>query len=268
MKTPMVCKVGGALLDNPEILKQWLASIKHIQRHRPVIIVHGGGNGVESLLAQLGQKSEKYQGLRVTPDEQMPYIAGALAGTANKQLCAFAYAGGLNAVGLSLFDGDSVTCAELNPALQAVGSAKPNNPALLNSLLEQSFLPVISSIGCDASGRLLNVNADQAATAIAQLLGADLYLLSDVPAVLDEVKRPLKSLPPTIAQILIDSGIIEGGMLVKVKAAQVAANTINKSVFIGAWNEPKALFAHATQQQSSFGTAVQPAAQQTEETLP
>ena len=269
MNTPIVCKVGGALLDNIEVLKQWLACIKRIQQYRPVVIVHGGGNGVESLLGQLGLSSEKYNGLRVTPDEHIPYIVGALAGTANKQICSFAYAGDLQPVGLSLFDGDSVVCHELNPKLKAVGQATPHDPSFINNLLQQGLLPIISSIGCDKSGRLLNVNADQAATAVAQLLAADLYLLSDVPAVLDEVKAPISSLSPTVAKILIDSGVIEGGMLVKVKAAQDAADALKKSVVIGAWNEPQALFEHSTNEHtSSFGTAVLPAANHTEETLP
>ncbi|WP_100642705.1 acetylglutamate kinase [Alteromonas facilis] len=256
---PVVCKVGGALLDKPDCIDALMHAILQIQKIRPVVLVHGGGNGVESLLTQLGHTTEKYQGLRVTPDEQMPIISGALAGTANKRLCADAKKAGLNPVGLSLFDGSSVQCEVMSDKLHAVGQPTPDDPTLLNQLLSSHFFPIISSIGCDHQGRLLNVNADQAATAIAALLSADLYLLSDVDAVLDDQKRSIQQLDNTEAKRLIDNGAIQHGMLVKVLAAQKAATDLSRSVIIGSWTATQPLIAHATQQNSvPFGTEILP----------
>lgn len=257
MDKPVVVKVGGALLENATALQNLLGALQTMQQSRPVVLVHGGGNGVEQLMQQLGLKTEKHQGLRVTPDEHMPIITGALAGTANKAICAAAYALQVNTVGLSLFDGNSVKCEVLSAKLQAVGTPSPDQPQLLQSLLAAKQLPVISSIGCDPSGRLLNVNADQAATAIAQLLNADLYLLSDVPGVLDGDKQLISSLTQVLATQLIQDGVIQAGMLVKVYAAQTAATTLGHGVTIGDWSTPDALVQHAsTNNKQNYGTYV------------
>ena len=151
----------------------------------PVVLVHGGGCVVDDMLAQAGFTSEKKNGLRVTPNEQMPIISGALAGNVNKQIVATASQVGLNAVGLSLADGNMVSCT-LNPnGLGAVGIPKAQHSKLLDSLLKADFLPVVSSIGMLAAneqqaGELVNVNADDAAVVICQLLNAQLLLLTDV----------------------------------------------------------------------------------------
>ena len=112
--SPVVIKVGGALLENPQIAGQLLAEIKTLQSQRPVILVHGGGPLVETLLAAMQLTSTKIDGLRVTPDEQMPFVCGALAGSANKSLCGLAISAGITPVGLSLLDGGITDCSVLN----------------------------------------------------------------------------------------------------------------------------------------------------------
>ena len=112
-------------------------------------------------------------------------------------------------------------------------SAKPHrNNALLNLLLNNGFLPVISSIGITEDGLLMNVNADQAATAIAETLGADLVLLSDVSGIPDGKGQKIKALDGVHAQKMIDDGIITDGMIVKVNAALEAAATLGRPVDI------------------------------------
>ena len=170
--SPIVIKVGGALLDDTAAMTRLFLSVKDVQATRPVVVVHGGGPLVETLMASLGLQSTKIDGLRVTPDEHMPYICGALAGSANKQLCAAALASGLTPVGLSLLDGNMVVCEPLADQYGAVGVPSTADASFLKSVLAQSTLPVISSIGSSPQGRLLNVNADQAATVIAELLNA------------------------------------------------------------------------------------------------
>ena len=156
--TPVVIKVGGALLENPAIAAQLLTEIKALMATRPVILVHGGGAMVDTLLGAMQLTSTKIDGLRVTPDEHMPVVSGALAGTANKMLCGLAIGAGVTPVGISLLDGGLTQCAVLNEKYGAVGIPSPGNSALLDHLLASGCLPVISSIGSNADGRLLNVN--------------------------------------------------------------------------------------------------------------
>ena len=183
---PLIIKLGGVLLDSEEALERLFTALdSYRQQHqRPLVIVHGGGCVVDELMKQLFAGGEK-NGLRVTPADQIDIITGALAGTANKTLLAWAIKHQINAVGLSLADGGSAVVTPLDPALGHVGNAQPGSPALLNTLLSAGYLPVVSSIGITAEGQLMNVNADQAATALAATLGADLILLSDVSGILD-----------------------------------------------------------------------------------
>lgn len=234
-RSPIVIKVGGALLDDAAAMTRLFLSIKEVQTTRPVVVVHGGGPLVETLMASLGLTSTKIDGLRVTPDEHMPYICGALAGSANKQLCATALASGLTPVGLSLLDGNMVVCEPLADKYGAVGVPSTADSAFLKNVLAQSALPVISSIGSSPQGRLLNVNADQAATVIAELLDAELLLLSNVDGVLDSDKRLISELDAQRIAKYASEGVITDGMKVKVDAALSSADTLNRPVYIASW---------------------------------
>jgi acetylglutamate kinase len=235
---PVVIKVGGALLDSPEIASHLLAGIAELMPLRQVILVHGGGPLVETVLAGMGLTSTKIDGLRVSPDDHMPYVCGALAGSANKTLCALAVANHITPVGISLLDGDIVKCELFNEKYGAVGVPQGHNPALLNALYASNMLPIISSIGCNQAGRLLNINADQAATAVAQLVQGDLLLLSNVPGVLDADKQLIAQLDNNSTEFYAQTGVITDGMLVKVKAALLAATTLQRPVTIASWSTP------------------------------
>lgn len=256
VKSPVVIKVGGALLENPQIAGQLLSEIKTLQSQRPVILVHGGGPLVETLLAAMQLTSTKIDGLRVTPDEQMPYVCGALAGSANKSLCGLAIGAGITPVGLSLLDGDITHCTVLNEKYGAVGVPAAGKPELLNQLLSAGFLPVISSIGSNTDGRLLNVNADQAATVIAELMGGDLLLLSNVDGVLDADKQLIHELGQSRFDDEVAKGVIKDGMLVKVAAAMQAATELAKPVTIANWSAPLTAILN-----NQSGTRVIPASQ-------
>ncbi|UIM55424.1 acetylglutamate kinase [Serratia marcescens] len=234
---PLIIKLGGVLLDSEEALERLFTALdSYRQQHqRPLVIVHGGGCVVDELMKQLALPVVKKNGLRVTPADQIDIITGALAGTANKTLLAWAIKHQINAVGLSLADGGSAVVTPLDPALGHVGNAQPGSPALLNTLLGASYLPVISSIGITAEGQLMNVNADQAATALAATLGADLILLSDVSGILDGKGQRIAEMTAQKAEQLIAQGIITDGMVVKVNAALDAARTLGRPVDIASW---------------------------------
>ncbi|HGN1707763.1 TPA: acetylglutamate kinase [Providencia rettgeri] len=249
---PLVIKLGGVLLDSVEALEKLFTAIEtYRQMHqRELVIVHGGGCLVDELMQKLQLPVVKKQGLRVTPADQIDIITGALAGTANKTLLAWAIKHQLPAVGLSLGDGQSAIVTQLNEELGHVGNAKSGDAKLLKLLLSAGYLPIISSIGVTPQGELMNVNADQAATAIAQVLNADLVLLSDVSGILDGKGQKIDEMTTQKAQKLIDQGIITDGMIVKVNAALDAATALQRSVDIASWR-------HAEQLPELFnGTAI------------
>ncbi|RJG42748.1 acetylglutamate kinase [Motilimonas pumila] len=244
MSKPLLIKLGGAVLENDTALANLFDAItRYLEaQQRPLILVHGGGIVVEDLLGKMNIKSEKKNGLRITPFDQIPYVAGALAGTSNKLLMAKALQAGLSAVGLSLADGFSTKVTQLDPDLGAVGVCTPNNPQLINTLLQAQQLPVISSIGIGEDGNLYNVNADQAAIAICELVDAELVFLSDVDGVLDADMQLVPELNTELADKMIADGVIRDGMTVKVKAALDAANTLGH-VMLASWKKPENLVA-------------------------
>lgn len=243
MTTPLIIKLGGVLLDSEDALGRLFdALVTYRQSHqRPLIIVHGGGCLVDELMKKLALPVTKKNGLRVTPADQIDIITGALAGTANKTLLAWAIKYGINAVGLSLGDGGMVKVAQFDEALGHVGQATPGNPALIKTLSEAGYLPIISSIGITDDGLLMNVNADQAATALAATLGADLVLLSDVSGILDGQRQRIEEMTTEKAEELIAQGVITDGMIVKVRAALDAAKTLGRPVDIASWRHAEQL---------------------------
>ncbi|EKO5176472.1 acetylglutamate kinase [Vibrio vulnificus] len=256
---PLVIKLGGAALSCSQTLSQLFGAIASYQQkeQRQIVIVHGGGYLVDELMEKLQLPTVKKNGLRVTPYDQIPLIAGALAGTANKLLQGQAMADGLNAIGLSLADGGLCQVEELDPELGAVGKATPGDSSLLQTILNAGALPIISSIGLTAQGQLMNVNADQAAVAVAGALDAQLVLLSDVSGVLDGKGHLIKSLNQQEADALIAGKVITDGMIVKVQAALEAANDLGRAIEVATWRYPEnleKLFAGA-----SIGTQFLPA---------
>ena len=239
---PLVIKIGGAILEKADALSALLkviASLKESSEQNQIILVHGGGCVVDDMLAQAGFITTKKHGLRVTPKAQIGLISGALAGTVNKSIVATANTLNLNAVGLSLADGQIIHCDKSTLDLDEVGDPTPKQSELLSLRLKAGFLPVISSIGALNNGDLVNVNADDAAVAICQLLNAELLLLTDVNGVKGRDGEYLESLNSEQAQILINEGVIAGGMTAKVNAALRAAKQLRRSIAVASWQSPE-----------------------------
>ncbi|MFG1175413.1 acetylglutamate kinase [Erwiniaceae bacterium CAU 1747] len=243
MTNPLIIKLGGVLLDSEEALARLFDALVSYRAtySRQLLIVHGGGCLVDELMNKLSLPVKKKNGLRVTPADQIDIITGALAGTANKTLLAWSKKHGIDAVGLCLGDGGSVNVAQFDEELGHVGQATPGSPVLITTLLDAGFLPVISSIGITQDGLLMNVNADQAATALAATLGADLILLSDVSGILDANKQRIEEMTAEKAGQLIADGVITDGMIVKVNAALDAARTLGRPVDIASWRHAEQL---------------------------
>lgn len=248
---PLVIKVGGAGVDDPASAGAlWRAMIDaHHAIRGNLVLVHGGGRAVDEHLARLGMTSERIDGLRVTPPEQMGQIAGVLAGRVNKGVVGAinAMSAGL-AVGLCLGDADLLRTEKKTLAsgadLGRVGAPIVTGPSegLLSLLMRNHLLPVVSSIGIGADGGLLNVNADDAAAGIAQRYGARaLVLLTDVPGVLDENKSLVEKLDAAGIESMISRGVIHGGMVPKVRAALSTAHLARCPVVIASWADPSAI---------------------------
>ncbi len=240
---PLVIKLGGAVLSSTETLTELFKTVSNYQQQaqRSLVIVHGGGYLVDELMAKLQLETVKKEGLRVTPKEQIGYITGALAGTANKMLQGQAMKNGVNAMGLSLADGGLCKITQLNPELGNVGLVTAGDATILNAVLATQVTPIISSIGITAEGELMNVNADQAAVAVATALDADLVLLSDVAGVLDGEKQLIASLDSEQAELLIQQEVITDGMIVKVRAALEAAQELGRAIEVASWRSPEKL---------------------------
>lgn len=261
---PVVIKVGGSFFSElakpgseqsgAQSLLKTIASLQ--QARRNVVLVHGGGEQVLARMAALGIQSIRKDGLRVTPDEHMPIVSSVLAGELNKQLVATCAKFAVNAVGISLADGNMASCHEHPADIGAVGVPKAQQADLLEALFSANMVPVIASIGKDDNGRLYNVNADHAAICIAELLQTQLYFFADVRGVLDGNKQLITELSPQLSKTLIADGVITDGMIVKVQAAQSAANAIHNSVMIASWdNAQQILIEHKL-----MGTQVLPGA--------
>lgn len=244
---PMLLKLGGALLDDADALDTTLRSVAAVHRSAPgsVVIVHGGGRAVDRQLARLSWTSEKRDGIRVTPPAHMEQIAGVLAGSVNTTLVARLIAGGAGAIGLSLTDGFLTHCEQRSaPDFDCgrVGSVVGGSPDIVHALLRAGFLPVICSIGADAAGHLLNVNADDAATALARIIRPRLLVfLTDVSGVRSPDGATAEHLSAQDAAAWISDGTISGGMIPKVHGALESAERSNTPVVIASWREANVL---------------------------
>jgi acetylglutamate kinase len=173
--------------------------------------------------ARLGLKPVKVDGLRVTDAESLTVAQMVLSGLANKALVVALLAAGVEAVGLSGVDGGILRCQKKEVAgadLGFVGEIVSVRSDLLLQLTAQRIMPVVSPISLGIDGQVYNVNADEAAGAIAAALPARvLHFISNVPGVLDRNGRLIARLTPARTERLIDEGVIHGGMVPKVRAA-------------------------------------------------
>jgi acetylglutamate kinase len=244
MSRPLVIKVGGKALQDLGALQPLLQRIVQLQAERPCVLVHGGGAQVDTWLQTFGHPLRKVDGLRLTPDASMPVVAGALAGALNTQLVSALQQQGTRACGLTLVDANWCSLQHL-PALGAVGEPQlaDCNGQLLTLLCGQQILPVIASIGQLADGTLVNVNADMAAACAAAVLDADLLLLTDVDAILDQQQRALGDITVQQAQRLVVDNVVAGGMKVKLQTALNATQLSRRSTAVAAWYSQASLTA-------------------------
>jgi len=228
-----VVKLGGNELDRPA----WLAACaRALVRLDPVVVVHGGGRAVSALSRRLGLPVEKRDGRRVTSPEVAEVVELVMGGPVNRQVVTALRAAGLDAVGLSGVDGGLLTARPIPGELGHVGEIAQVRVALLESFLLAGLTPVIAPMAPEASGAEgtpLNVNADDAAAAVAGALrAAELLFVSDVSGVeVDGAIRP--ALEAGDVETLVELGMATDGMAAKLRAASAALRAGARAVRIG-----------------------------------
>jgi acetylglutamate kinase len=187
------------------------------------VVVHGGGPQISAFMERLGMEPEFRDGLRVTDAETVDIARMVLVGKVNRDIVSAINVHGPHAVGLSGEDAGLILAEARHPDLGYVGDVRSVNPSILERLLAEDLIPVVSTIGSDPSGQAYNINADTVAGALAEALGADKAIfLTDVPGLLADVADPsslISHITTDELQAMIDAGRLTGGMIPKIAAA-------------------------------------------------
>ena len=219
----VVVKFGGNAMVDPELSASFAQDVVLLRSVglRPVI-VHGGGPQIGALLKRLGKSSEFVDGLRVTDAETLDVVRMVLVGKVGRDIVGAINVHGAFAVGVSGEDGGLITAEPTDEALGFVGSVASVQPGILERLLAEKMIPVVSTIGADGAGQAYNINADTVAGALAGALGAEKAIyLTDVAGLLTDANDPSSVIPrATVGDLeaMIADGTISGGMIPKVRA--------------------------------------------------
>lgn len=232
MKKITVVKFGGSLTKNKEAQKKFIKDLAKLSKKENIILIHGGGPEINSLLEKLDIESKFVNGLRYTDEKTLEVVEMALSGKVNKMLTAELIKCGVQAVGISAKDGSIAVC-QLIKDLGFVGKPVKINKKLLDVLMKNGFLPVLSSVGIDKNANAVNINADLLATAVAVAFKASkLIFLTDVAGVLDIDKKTIKDIKIKNIDNLIKTNVITGGMIPKINSCKDAVKKGVKEVFI------------------------------------
>ncbi|MCL6589115.1 MAG: acetylglutamate kinase [Firmicutes bacterium] len=233
-----VIKYGGNAMINEELklgVMQDIVLLKFLGVN-PVVI-HGGGPEITQMLNRVGKKSEFFQGLRITDAETMEIVQMVLVGKLNKEIVAKLNLLGGKAVGLSGQDASLLVAQKITPNLPEsfqgdtpdlgyVGEVTAINTGILQQLIQDNYIPVVSSIGVGEKGESYNINADTAAGELAAALQAEkLIMLTDVKGIFADYQDPsslISALQVDHAYQMINQGKIDGGMIPKVEACITA----------------------------------------------
>ena len=234
MKAPVVLKFGGELLEDSARMHAVVASIAQIAATGvPLAIVHGGGKEIDAALKVAGIEKRQVEGLRITDEPTLDVVVSVLAGVVNTRFVAALSAAGVHAVGLTGAD-SGCGLSDVAPPHKTVDGrlvelgrvglpSKASDPRVLQTLLGDGFVPVVSSIGMTKDGQLLNVNADTMAGHLAAVLHVRrLVIAGSTAGVLDDAGRTVALLDPAAIATLVTSGTATAGMIAKLRACEDA----------------------------------------------
>ena len=222
MKDIVVVKTGGKAASDAAAMAALFREMQGLSAQYAFILVHGGGAELSRISKVFNLEPVFKDGVRLTTPPEMEIADMVLAGKMNKELVRLGNTSGCKAVGLSGCDGAIFT-----------GKVTGVDAALLALLLDNGYLPVVSSVSMEAGGKALNINADEAALAVAQAMKArKLFFISDIPGVLKEGKV-ISLLTKAQSQAEISAGVISGGMIPKVNSSIAALEKGVKEISIG-----------------------------------
>jgi len=237
-KSISVIKIGGRAASDQKTLISLITEMKSLDSEHHFILVHGGGAEVSRIGSIFGHTPRFVHGIRMTSPEEMDIVDMVLSGKMNKYLVRLANRV-TRAVGISgsdgfLFTGESIESG--TGSVNHTGKITKVSTELVELLIENDFIPVISSTSMDNQGRALNINADEAALHIAAAVKADnLIFLSDIPGILHD-DRVLSCLNGKEAEAAIQKEIISGGMIPKVRSSLTALREGVGHVIIGRYS--------------------------------
>ena len=223
----VVVKVGGLPMTDPARARSLAQDVLllHSVGIRPVL-VHGGGPQIDEQMKRQGKSPEFRDGLRVTDAETLDIVRMVLVGKINRELVSAVNALEPVAVGVAGEDGRLLEATQVDPALGFVGKVGRVRAGLLHALLDDGLVPIVSTVGADAAGQPYNVNADDAARAIAIAMGAEkLIYLTSAPGLLDDPADPsslVHRLTADEARSRIADASVTGGMIPKLAACAEA----------------------------------------------
>ena len=219
----VVVKFGGNAMESDELADQFAQDIvlMHSVGIKPVV-VHGGGPQIGDLVERLGLSTEFKDGQRVTDKETLEIAQMVLIGKVNTDIVSNINVHSPIAVGLSGGDSKLIEATQRDSSLGYVGDVVKINPSIVDCLMEENLIPVISTIGTDSNGQAYNINSDTVAAALAGSLKAErLLYLTDVEGLLEDVSDPeskISKIGISSLNDLIDKGIVKSGMIPKAQA--------------------------------------------------
>ncbi len=233
----VVVKYGGNAMVNEELKDSVMRDIVLMSLVGiRVVLVHGGGPEITALLNKMGKETEFVNGLRVTDEETAQVVQMVLAGKINKNLVNLLQIRGGKAMGLSGVDGHMIEAHQKDERLGFVGEISHVDVQPILDVLEKGYIPVVSTVGCDKSGNVYNINADTAAARIAGELRAEsLISMTDISGILKDPSDPstlISEITAAQAEQLIADGVVSGGMIPKVQCCVNALNWGVQKVFI------------------------------------
>lgn len=231
----VVVKFGGNAMVDADLAASFAEDIVLMRSVglKPVV-VHGGGPQISELMERLGMVPEFRDGQRVTDAETVDIARMVLVGKVNRDIVSAINVHGPLAVGVSGEDAGLILAGARHPDLGFVGDVRDVNPALLERLLAEELIPVVSTIGADASGQAYNINADAVAGALAEALAAEkIIYLTDIAGLLADVDDPsslISRIGAASLQRLLDDGTLTGGMIPKIAAClQAVGNGVGSA---------------------------------------
>jgi acetylglutamate kinase len=247
--TTILIKLGGAALEDMTVVKRLCSDLAFTRAAGiSLVIVHGGGKAINAQLKIKGIEWSFHEGQRITTPEMMDEIEMVLAGKSNQALVRTLNSAGLPAVGLTGTDGNLLECVKSNPKLGEVGEVKKVNVELIKSYLDgqkesgKGYIPVIAPIGVGPQGEALNINADWAASKIAQALGIEkLIYMTDQDGILDNEGKLVAKLCVQDLEKQITEGVVTGGMLAKTQTIIDGINNGITQIHIINANRPHSL---------------------------